>query len=180
MGHTVDDAAGEAFDKIARFLDLGYPGGPVIDRMAKEGDPFRISLPRPMIESGDFNFSFSGLKTALIYRVKKQPGLIKGQNLKDVAAGFQQAIIDVLVEKTFSACRATGYNTVLVSGGVAANSRLREDFRIRAQRESIVLYIPPVNLCMDNAAMVAALGYQEYKKENFAGFDLDVYSRSEI
>jgi N6-L-threonylcarbamoyladenine synthase len=180
IGHTVDDAAGEAFDKIARFLNLGYPGGPVIDRIAEEGDSSKISLPRPMIESGDFNFSFSGLKTALIYRVKKQPELIEGQDLKDLAAGFQQAIIDVLIEKTFNACRVYGFNTILVSGGVAANSRLRRDFKGRALQDNYMLYIPPVKLCMDNAAMVAALGYYEYMSGKFSGFDLDVYSRSEI
>ena len=180
IGQTVDDAAGEAFDKIARFLDLGYPGGPVIDRIAKEGDASRISLPRPMIGSGDFDFSFSGLKTALIYKVKKKPGLVRGQNLKDLAAGFQQAIVDVLVEKTSGACRVYGFNKILISGGVAANSKLREDFTRKAGQEDYDLYIPPVNLCMDNAAMVASLGYHEYISGRFAGFDLDVYSRSEI
>jgi N6-L-threonylcarbamoyladenine synthase len=180
IGRTVDDAAGEAFDKIARFLGLGYPGGPVIDGIAKEGDPSRIMLPRPMIESGDLNFSFSGLKTALIYRTKKQPSLLKNNNLKDLAAGFQQSIVDVLIAKTIKACKKYNFKKILISGGVAANSRLREEIGLRAKQNDLELFIPPIELCMDNAAMVAALGYYYYKKESFSDLTIDVYSRSEI
>ena len=180
IGHTVDDAAGEAFDKIARFLNLGYPGGPVIDRLAKLGDPSKIELPKPMLSSGDFNFSFSGLKTALIYRTKKEPQITSPSNLKDLVASFQDSIVEVLVEKTIRACQKFGYKKILVSGGVAANSKLREQFAVRAGRENIELYIPPINLCMDNAAMVACLGYDEYIKGNYSGLDIDVYSKSDL
>ena len=180
IGHTVDDAAGEAFDKIARFMGLGYPGGPIIDKIAKSGDPGKISFPRPMIGSKDYNFSFSGLKTALIYRTKKHPELIGKENLNDLVAGFQEAIVDVLVEKTLRACRDLGFSKILVSGGVAANSRLREKLIERAKSNGYTLYIPPVGLCMDNAAMVAALGYYKFLKGDFSKFDVDVYSRSEI
>ncbi|OQA23366.1 MAG: tRNA N6-adenosine threonylcarbamoyltransferase [Actinobacteria bacterium ADurb.Bin346] len=180
IGHTVDDAAGEAFDKIARFLGLGYPGGPIIDRLAKQGDSKAVLMPRPMIESGDFNFSFSGLKTAVIYKVKKDPAIKKAENIADLAASFQEAIADVLVEKTVKACRKYGYSRILVSGGVAANSRIRQLFINRASIEGIELFIPPVYLCMDNAAMVACLGYHEYVAGNFASAGLDVYSRSDI
>ncbi len=180
IGHTVDDAAGEAFDKIARFLDLGYPGGPVIDRLAKQGDAKKIQLPKPMIGSGDFNFSFSGLKTALIYRTKKEPDIKSAANLKDLVASFQNSIAEVLVEKTIKACKKFGCRKILVSGGVAANSRLRELFTERAGLENIELCIPPINLCMDNAAMVACLGYHEYIKGNYSKLDIDVFSKSDI
>jgi len=180
VGHTVDDAAGEAFDKIARFLGLGYPGGPVIDRLAAKGDPSRFEMPRPMIESGDLNFSFSGLKTALIYKTKKEPKILDENNIADLVASFQDAIVDVLVHKTFKACRQSGFEKILVSGGVAANSRLRSMFAQKADSEGIKLYIPPIKLCMDNAAMVACLGYYDYIEGNFSDLSVEVYSRSDI
>jgi N6-L-threonylcarbamoyladenine synthase len=180
IGHTLDDAAGEAFDKIARYLGLGYPGGPIIDRMSKEGNPDFIEFPRPMIESGDFNFSFSGLKTSIIYKTKKNGNLMSEENLPDLVASFQKSIVDVLVEKTINACLQQGLKNILVSGGVAANSELRDEFRKKAFDKKLNVFIPPVQLCMDNAAMVACLGYYEYLKNNFAGLDIDVFSRSEI
>lgn len=180
VGHTVDDAAGEAFDKIARFLGLGYPGGPVIDRLAAKGDPSRFEMPRPMIESGDLNFSFSGLKTALIYKTKKEPEILDENNIADLVASFQEAIVDVLAQKTFNACRQAGFEKILVSGGVAANSRLRSKFAQKADSEGIKLYIPPIKLCMDNAAMVACLGYYDYIAGNFSDLSVEVYSRSDI
>jgi N6-L-threonylcarbamoyladenine synthase len=180
IGHTVDDAAGEAFDKIARFLGLGYPGGPVIDRIAKLGDPHSIDMPRPMLKTDDYNFSFSGLKTAIIYKTKKEPRLLQKENLVNLVASFQEAIVDVLLEKTFSACRNLGYVKILVSGGVAANSRLREKFYQKAKSVNVDVCIPPLNLCMDNAAMVACLGYYEYISNRFSGLDIDVYSKSDI
>ncbi len=180
IGHTVDDAAGEAFDKIARFLGLGYPGGPVIDRLAKQGKRNAVFMPRPMMDSGDFNFSFSGLKTAVIYKVKKDPDIKKPENIVNLAASFQEAIAEVLVEKTIRAGKKSGYNRILISGGVAANSRIRELFTIRAEQESIELFIPPIYLCMDNASMVACLGYHEYVAGNFSSIEMDVYSRSDI
>lgn len=180
LGQTVDDAAGEAFDKIARFLNLGYPGGPIIDRLSKEGDPTKVELPKPMLESGDLNFSFSGLKTALIYRVKRRPELLNGENIKNIVAAFQESIVKVLVEKTVAAAKKFNCKKVLVSGGVAANSRLREYFYQRTKEEEIELFIPPISLCMDNAAMVACLGYYKYLDGNFSKLDIDVYSKSDI
>jgi N6-L-threonylcarbamoyladenine synthase len=180
IGHTVDDAVGEAFDKIARYLGLGYPGGPVIDKISKNADPHFIEFTRPMIESGDFNFSFSGIKTALIYRTKKFPELMSEKNLPDLSASFQAAAVDVLVHKTIRACKEYKLDKILISGGVAANSRLREEFAMAAIKNGIKIYIPPVSLCMDNAAMVASLGYFEFKKGNLSGLDIDVFSRTDF
>jgi N6-L-threonylcarbamoyladenine synthase len=180
IGHTVDDAVGEAFDKIARYLGLGYPGGPVIDKISKNADPHFIEFTRPMIESGDFNFSFSGIKTALIYRTKKFPELMSEKNLPDLSASFQAAAVDVLVHKTIRACKEYKLDKILISGGVAANSRLREEFAMTAIKNGIKIYIPPVSLCMDNAAMVASLGYFEFKKGNLSGLDIDVFSRTDF
>jgi N6-L-threonylcarbamoyladenine synthase len=180
IGHTVDDAVGEAFDKIARYLGLGYPGGPVIDRISKNADPHFIEFTRPMIDSGDFNFSFSGIKTALIYRTKKFPELMLEKNLPDLCASFQAAAVDVLVSKTIKACLEFKLDRILISGGVAANSRLRSEFIASAADKGIKAYIPPVSLCMDNAAMVASLGYFEFKRGNVAGLDIDVFSRTDF
>ena len=180
IGHTVDDAVGEAFDKVARYLNLGYPGGPIIDRISKNADPHFIEFTRPMLESGDFNFSFSGIKTALIYRTKKFPELMNEDNIPNLTASFQAAAIDVLICKTMKACDRFGIDKVLISGGVAANSKLREEFMMAGNKHGIKVYIPPVKLCMDNAAMVASLGYFEFKKGNLSNLDIDVYSRTDF
>jgi len=180
LGQTVDDAAGEAFDKIARFLNLGYPGGPVIDKLSKESDPSKIELPKPMLESGDLNFSFSGLKTSLIYWVKRQPEILTSENIRHLVAAFQESIVKVLVEKTIDAAKKFNCRKILASGGVAANSRLREYFYQRAKEEEIELSIPPIPFCMDNAAMVACLGYYKYADGKFSKLDIDVYSKSDI
>ncbi len=180
VGHTVDDAAGEAFDKIAVYLGLGYPGGPIIDRLAKEGNEEAIDLPRPMMDSGDFNFSFSGLKTALIYRTKKNMDLLKKSNAADLVASFQKAIVDVLVTKTISAAKKSGVKRVLVSGGVAANTRLREELIKSGEENNISIYIPPLYLCMDNAAMVGCLGYYRYIRGFTSDLEIDVSSRSDF
>lgn len=180
VGHTVDDAAGEAYDKIARYLDLGYPGGPVIDRLAAEGNEEAIEFPRPMMESGDFNFSFSGLKTALIYKTKKDKSLTSEDNIKDLAASFQKAIVDVLVYKAFAAARKFNVDSLFVSGGVAANSRLRKAFLEEGKTNNIKVHIPPVYLCMDNASMVACLGYHRFKEGLMDDLKIDVLSRSDF
>ncbi len=180
IGHTVDDAAGEAFDKISRYLQLGYPGGPVIDKLSKKGNPDYINFPRPMIDSKDYNFSFSGIKTSLIYKTKKDPDLLKEENIPSLVASFQKAAIEVLVEKTFSAAHEYDVQKILISGGVAANSLLREEFNKRAVIEKMDVYIPPIYLCMDNAAMIACLGYYEYLDGNISDCNIDVYSRSDI
>ena len=180
VGHTVDDAAGEAFDKIARYLGLGYPGGPIIDKLSKDGNEQAIDLPRPMIDSGDFNFSFSGLKTALIYKTKKNSELLKESNTPDLVASFQKAAVDVLVHKTISAAKETGVDRVLVSGGVAANSRLREELVKKGEENNIRIYIPSLYLCMDNAAMVGCLGYFKYLRGLIDDLEVDVSSRSDF
>ena len=153
LGETVDDAAGEAFDKVARFLGLGYPGGPAIDRLAREGDPEAIRFPRPMLADG-LDFSFSGLKTAVVQYVRKHPEA----DVADVAASFQAAIVDVLVTKLLAAARETGIDTVVAGGGVAANSALRERLLDLAVAGEVKVVLPSVALCTDNAAMVAAVG----------------------
>ncbi len=163
LGGTLDDAAGEAFDKVAKLLGLPYPGGPQIDRLAREGDPARFDLPRSMLGSGDFAFSFSGLKTAVRYLLPRI-GLVPGgagedqrQLLADVCASFQQAVVDVLVRKTLRAARAAGRTRVAVSGGVSLNTRLRAEFARVCAREGVELLVSPPSLCTDNAAMIAAV-----------------------
>jgi N6-L-threonylcarbamoyladenine synthase len=152
LGQTVDDAAGEAFDKIARFLGLGYPGGPAIDRLAREGDPEAIRFPRPMRTDG-YDFSFSGLKTAVVQYVRKHPE----SEVADIAASFQAAIVDVLVDKLVAAARETGIGTIVAGGGVAANSLLRDRLTDLADAGDLRVVLPSVALCTDNAAMVAAV-----------------------
>jgi N6-L-threonylcarbamoyladenine synthase len=153
IGSTIDDAAGEAFDKVARYLGLGYPGGPVIDRISAEGDRNAIAFPRAMIGSG-FDFSFSGMKTAVINYVRKHP---EAQNA-DLAASFQEAVVDVLVAKTVKAALRTGANAACLGGGVAANSRLRQRLAEACAEEGIQALIPDREFCTDNAAMIAAAG----------------------
>jgi N6-L-threonylcarbamoyladenine synthase len=152
LGETVDDAAGEAFDKIARFLGLGYPGGPAIDRVALDGDPEAIRFPRPMRGEGH-DFSFSGLKTAVVQYVRKHPDA----DVADVAASFQAAIVDVLVEKLVGAAQETGISTVVAGGGVAANSALRGRLFDLAADGDLRVVVPGIALCTDNAAMVGAV-----------------------
>jgi N6-L-threonylcarbamoyladenine synthase len=151
LGRTVDDAAGEAFDKVAKLLGLPYPGGPEIDRLAKRGDPNRFDLPRSMLGSGDFNFSFSGLKTAVRYLLPK----LKGDFLADLCASFQEAVVDVLVRKTIRAVTACEINIVSVSGGVSCNSRLRLKIANATEDAGIELKLADTSLCTDNAAMIA-------------------------
>jgi len=152
LGETIDDAAGEAFDKIARILELDFPGGPAIDLLAKEGDPSAIDFPRGLANS-DYNFSFSGLKTAVSRYLKEVPTFHRA----DVAASFQEAVVDVLLEKALRACRDTGIEALIIAGGVAANSRLRALAAQRCQLAQVELRTPPIALCTDNGAMVAAM-----------------------
>ncbi len=168
LGGTLDDAAGEAFDKVGRLLGLPYPGGPSIERAARSGDPARFRLPRAWLE-GTYDFSFSGLKTA-VARLIQQPG-IPPRFIPDLAAAFQEAVVDVLVTKTVAAAQDYGATAILLSGGVSANQALRATMRARA---SVPVYYPPPILCTDNAAMVAACGYFRYRTGTRAGWDLDV------
>jgi len=158
-GATIDDAAGEAFDKIARLMGLGFPGGPLIDKQALTGDKTAINFPRGLsapadIEKYKYDFSFSGLKTAVARYLAQTPDYKKA----DVAASFQEAVVDVLISKSLSACKESGIDKLIIAGGVAANSRLRELAKQRCESAKVELRIPPVNLCTDNGAMVAALG----------------------
>jgi N6-L-threonylcarbamoyladenine synthase len=154
LGQTVDDAAGEAFDKVARFLGLGYPGGPAIDRIAMEGDPAAIAFPRPMLEDGN-DFSFSGLKTAVVQYVRKHPDL----EAADIAASFQAAVVDVLVTKLVRVAEEAGVDTVVIGGGVAANSELRTRLLDEGLTNGLRVILPSISLCTDNAAMVASVAW---------------------
>jgi N6-L-threonylcarbamoyladenine synthase len=159
LGATMDDAAGEAFDKIARILALGFPGGPAIDREAVNGSASAIDFPRGLTTSNDwatrpYDFSFSGVKTAVARYLESTPQYIRA----DVAASFQEAIVDVLMLKALAACKASGIDSLVIAGGVAANSRLRAVAAQRCEKAGIELRIPPADLCTDNGAMVASLG----------------------
>jgi N6-L-threonylcarbamoyladenine synthase len=155
LGQTVDDAAGEAFDKVARLLGLGFPGGPAVDRQARDGDPAAIAFPRSMLADPSYDVSFSGLKTAVARWLEKHEGQVP---VADVCASFQEAVVDVLTAKAVRACRDHGIDHLLVGGGVAANSRLRALAEERCAQAGIRLRVPRPGLCTDNGAMVAALG----------------------
>ncbi|HSH58297.1 MAG TPA: tRNA (adenosine(37)-N6)-threonylcarbamoyltransferase complex transferase subunit TsaD [Acidimicrobiales bacterium] len=160
LGSTIDDAAGEAFDKVARFLGLGYPGGPAIDRLAKDGDPSAIRFPRGLRES-PYDFSFSGLKTSVVTHVRKHPDL----DVADVAASFQEAVVDVLVTKARRAAAETGAKGLVLGGGVAANSRLRERALEVCAADGLRPFLPSRSMCTDNAAMVASAGWWRLQAE---------------
>jgi len=175
LGQTRDDAAGEAFDKAAKLLDLGYPGGVVIDKMAKTGNPRAFDFPRAMKDSPDF--SFSGLKTSLLTMFKKRGGRISEEEIPDIVASYQEAIIDVLVDKTLRAAGENNVAQVVVCGGVAANSRLRQRFAEATARAGMKLFIPPMILCTDNAAMIATLGEIMLTNGRRDSLDLNAVSR---
>ncbi|OGO24032.1 MAG: tRNA (adenosine(37)-N6)-threonylcarbamoyltransferase complex transferase subunit TsaD, partial [Chloroflexi bacterium RBG_16_50_9] len=164
LGTTLDDAAGEAFDKIAKFFGLGFPGGPVIDKLSMQGDRKAFSFPRPMIKTKALDFSFSGLKTHVINAFKVKVASREILPMADIAASFQEAIVDVLVSKTIRAAREKGAATISVTGGVSANSRLREVFQESCQNGGINVYFPRLSLCTDNGAMIAAAGYARLKQ----------------
>lgn len=176
LGETVDDAAGEAYDKIARFLDLGYPGGPVIDRLSREGDPGAIRFPRAMLDDGTYNFSLSGLKTAVITYVRKAREKGEPIDLPDLAASFQEAVVEVQVAKTLRAARERGATRVVLAGGVASNRTLRDRLLEALEPEGVRLYYPSRELCMDNAAMVACLGHRMLEEGDTAGLDVEALS----
>ena len=166
LGQTVDDAAGEAFDKVARFLDLGYPGGPAIDRLAMEGDPHAVAFPRPMKNDG-YDFSFSGLKTAVVNHVRKHPEI----NAADVAASFQEAVCDVLITKARRAAREIGAKGLCLGGGVAANSQLRERMLDACVADGLHAFLPSRAMCTDNAAMIAAAGWYRLASDGPSSLD---------
>ncbi len=156
LGETLDDAAGEAFDKTAKLLGLGYPGGPALSKLAEQGDPTRFTLPRPMLHSGDLEFSFSGLKTAVLTLVKNQPD--DKQTKADIAAAFQEAICDVLSSKALAAMKQAGVKELVVAGGVGANKQLRQRLNEVAAKRKAKVYYPPLAFCTDNGAMIAFAG----------------------
>jgi N6-L-threonylcarbamoyladenine synthase len=164
LGQTLDDAAGEAFDKIARFLGLGYPGGPAIDELAAKGDASKVTLPRAMIDRPDYDFSLSGLKTAVLNYVSKIQKEGKEVPINDLAAGFQAAIVDVQVAKTIRAALEYDVENIVLAGGVASNKGLRAALNNAAMENELVLYTPSIEICTDNAAMIASLGYELLKK----------------
>jgi len=165
LGQTRDDAAGEAFDKVAKLLGLGYPGGAVIDKLAKTGNASAIEFTRPYISKDTFDFSFSGIKTAALNYLKKTGDRFEiCPQINDLSASFQEAVVDVLTDKAVFACKASKVNNLVVSGGVACNSRLRQKLHNKSKDHGIQLFIPEPSLCSDNGAMIAAVAYQLLKK----------------
>lgn len=181
IGQTIDDAAGEAFDKCAKVMNLGYPGGPVVDRLAKEGDADRFVLNKPRI--AEYDYSFSGLKTSFLYLIrdelKKNPNFIE-ENKADLCASLQKTIIEVLMDKLHKAAKDLGIKEVAVAGGVSANSGLRSAFEDYSKRYGWKIYIPKFGYTTDNAAMVAMAGYFKYQDKEFATMDLAPYARVEM
>jgi tRNA threonylcarbamoyl adenosine modification protein TsaD len=173
LGETLDDAAGEAFDKVAKVLGLGYPGGPILSRLAAEGDPEAIAFPRAMMRSGDYRFSLSGLKTAVINHIRHEREAGREIHHPDLAASFQAAIVDVQVAKTVRAAEEYGVKTVCLAGGVAANPSLRESLRSALAERGITLTVPEIGLCTDNAAMIAAAGTWRLRRGDLLGLDAE-------
>ena len=180
MGATRDDAAGECFDKAARVLGIGYPGGAPMDRLAQGGDDRRYDLPRSHVSGAPLDMSFSGLKTAVINLVHNAGQKGEALDLPGLAASFSAAVSDTLVPRTMEAARLRGYGKVAVAGGVAANSRIRADLERACRRSGDKLYLPPLSLCGDNGAMIGCQGYYEYLAGVRAGMDLNAYANRDI
>ena len=180
MGATRDDAAGECFDKVARVLGIGYPGGAPMDRLSRGGDPARYELPRAHVQGAELDMSFSGLKTAALNLIHNAAQKGEELSLPNFAASFGQAVSDSLVPRLMEASRRRGYGRVAVAGGVAANSRLRADLTAACARSGDSLYLPDLKLCGDNAAMIGCQGYYEWKAGHTAGLDLNGYATRDI
>ena len=195
LGSTQDDAAGEVYDKVAKYLGLGFPGGKIIDDLAQKGDPLRIKFPRPMRNSGDYQFSFSGIKTSVRYFVEKaqRAGVLveNGQKdventnpdmvtIEDIAASFQAAVVDILVYKSLHAAKSTGARAITLTGGVAANSQLRASLKTAAAEVGAEVYYPPMGLCTDNGAMIAGIAYQKYQQGLRDGLSLNAAANGSI
>ena len=179
LGQTRDDAAGEAFDKVAKLLGLGYPGGPIIDELSKSGNPKAIRFPRPSLGKNSFDFSFSGLKTAVVNYVKSHPEPAGGypkELVQDIVSSFQEAVVDVLVAKTLQAAQHEGLKRIVLSGGVSANFHLREKMSEEASRQKVKVFIPSPSFCTDNAAMVGVIGYEYLKRGIRSPLSLNAFS----
>lgn len=176
MGQTRDDAAGEAFDKVAKMLGMGYPGGRVIEDLARQGDPQKIRFKRPYLDKSEFDFSFSGIKSAVGRHIHSRANQLDAE-MPDIAAGFQEAVIDVLSYKLFRAAKKKNRRDIALVGGVAANGRLRERIREESKRHGRRVFIPSLDLCGDNAAMIAMAGYHMLKAGKTTALDADAYSR---
>lgn len=180
LGRTRDDAAGEAFDKVAKILELGYPGGPLVANMAEGGDTEAFAFPRAWLEDNSLDFSFSGLKTAVFNTCHNRSGDSKGV-IQDICASFQEAVVDVLVGKALLAARLHGIGHIILGGGVSANTRLRQAMRDRCLEDNIELYVPSPAFCTDNGAMIALAGRYKYSQTSLScPYDTDVYSRSKL
>ena len=173
IGSTRDDAVGEAYDKVARVIGLGYPGGPKIDNIAKDGNAEAIHFKRVYLDKDSLDFSFSGIKTAVLNYVNTERQANRELDISNIAAGFQEAIVDVLVDKSMQAVRQYGNGRIVLAGGVAANSRIREAITRRCEKEGIKLYLPEKKLCTDNAAMIGCAGYYKYLKCGADSLHLD-------
>jgi len=180
LGRTRDDAAGEAFDKVAKLLGLGYPGGPVISRLAADGDPTAIAFPRARLGEHSLDFSFSGLKTSVASQVDSLRRNGAPLPIPDICASFQEAVVDVLVDKTLAAAERTGHQRIVIGGGVAANPRLRNALAQRCDAHGLELFMPSPVYCTDNAAMVAVAGYYRFLGGHLLDADADAYSRSPL
>ncbi len=176
LGQTRDDAAGEAYDKVAKMLGLGYPGGAVIDKLAQQGDPTKIIFKRPFLDKTQFDFSFSGIKSAVHRYIRSHPQALS-RSAPDIAAGFQEAVIDVLIHKIVYAAKEKRCSHMAIVGGVAANESLRSRLSETAEAENLYLHLTPVSICGDNAAMIAAAAEFELVNGRRTAFDADVYSR---
>ena len=173
LGRTRDDAAGEAFDKVARAIGLGYPGGPKIDKLAKEGNPLAISFPKAKVADAPYDFSFSGLKSAVLHYINHAKMTGEEIYVPDLVASFQNAVVDVLVSRAITAAKEYGYKKLAIAGGVASNSALRAAMKEACDKNGITFYHPSPIFCTDNAAMIGAAAYYEYKKGNRSGWDLN-------
>lgn len=180
LGRTRDDAAGEAFDKVAKLLGLPYPGGPHVAAAAERGDGNAIRFPRARLEEGSLDFSFSGVKTAVLNHCNQQKQKDQELRIPDICASFQEAVVEILADKTVAAAQLHGIKTIVLGGGVSANTRLRQEFKNRCTKAGYTLHVPPPSLCTDNGAMIALAGYHKFQLLGQMEYDEDVYSRSTL